>query len=60
MELDNLKSDFKNKNFIWSCILHKGSGKNALKTSIDSDIIKNLIENHYKFNEINLFKVSAS
>lgn len=55
VELDNLKSDFKNNNFIWSCILHKGSGKNALKTSIDSDIIKNLIENHYKFNEINLF-----
>jgi DNA (cytosine-5)-methyltransferase 1 len=55
VELDNLNSDFKKNEFIWSCLVHKGSGKNALKTSIDVDIIKILIENHNKFNEISIF-----
>jgi len=55
VELDNLKSDFKNNNFVWSCLLHKGSGKKAFKTTIDTSLIKNLIENHNKFNEISIF-----
>lgn len=33
VELNNKASNFKNGNLKWSCVLHQGSGKNALKCS---------------------------
>ena len=36
VELDNIDSDFENSTFVWRCLLHKGSGKKALKTRFDN------------------------
>lgn len=36
VELNNLESDFKKKRFRWSTVIHQGSGKNALRFSIDA------------------------
>ena len=55
VELDNITSDFENSKFIWRCLLHKGSGKNALKTQFDNARFYSLISNHKCFNEINQF-----
>jgi DNA (cytosine-5)-methyltransferase 1 len=55
VELDNITSDFDNSIFIWRCLLHKGSGKKALKTSFDNSKLGTLISNHKSYDEINEF-----
>ena len=55
VELDNLESDFENENIIWNCYLHKGSGKNAVKTKfLNNDLIK-YIKNMKHINKLNNF-----
>lgn len=36
VELSNVDSDFRRGDVVWSCILHQGSGKNALKCRSDA------------------------
>ena len=55
VELDNINSDFDNSKFIWRCIIHKGSGKNALKTEFNNSKFYSIISKHKCFNEINNF-----
>jgi DNA (cytosine-5)-methyltransferase 1 len=53
VELDNITSDFENSVFKWRCILHKGSGKNALKTQLSNTIVYPLISSQSTFQEMN-------
>lgn len=55
VELDNITSDFENSSFTWRCLLHKGSGKKALKVQFENDRFQKLISNHKSFNEVNAF-----
>ena len=55
VELDNITSDFENSTFKWRCLLHKGSGKKALKVQFENDRFRKLISNHKSFNEVNKF-----
>jgi DNA (cytosine-5)-methyltransferase 1 len=55
VELDNITSDFENSKFVWRCLLHKGSGKTALKTKFKNSRFLSLISNHKSFTEINMF-----
>jgi DNA (cytosine-5)-methyltransferase 1 len=55
VELDNITSDFDNSSFKWRCLLHKGSGKKALKVQFENDRFRKLISNHKSFNEVNAF-----
>ncbi len=55
VELDNITSNFENSQFVWRCMLHKGSGKNALKTQFDNSKVYPIISKHKSFNEINKF-----
>jgi DNA (cytosine-5)-methyltransferase 1 len=55
VELDNITSDFDNSVFQWRCLLHKGSGKKALKVQFENDRFQKLISNHKSFNEVNAF-----
>ena len=55
VELDNVTSDFEKSEFNWRCVLHKGSGKTALKTQFDNDKLRAIISNHKLFNKINEF-----
>lgn len=55
VELDNITSDFDKSEFTWRCLLHKGSGKTALKTKFDNDKFYALISSHKSFNAINTF-----
>jgi len=52
VELDNMSSDFENSKFIWSCSIHKGSGKQAIKTQYNNPKFINLINNHNKYNDM--------
>jgi DNA (cytosine-5)-methyltransferase 1 len=55
VELDNITSDFTHSKFIWRCLLHKGSGKKALKTPFENNKFSSLISNHKIFPELNAF-----
>jgi DNA (cytosine-5)-methyltransferase 1 len=55
VELDNITSDFENSTFVWRCLLHKGSGKSALKTEFDNSKLYGLISTHASFSEIQTF-----
>ena len=55
VELDNITSDFENSTYNWRCLLHKGSGKSALKTSFENKKFQTLISSHNAFAEINNF-----
>lgn len=55
VELDNIDSDFENSTFVWRCLLHKGSGKKALKTRFDNEKFHAIISKHKSFKEINKF-----
>jgi hypothetical protein len=55
IELDNVMSDFENLNFVWRCVIHKGSGKNACSTVYSNSNLIPIICNHVHFNEINDF-----
>ena len=55
VELDNITSDFENSKFTWRCLLHKGSGKNALKTSFENSRFCDIISTHKSFEEVNSF-----
>ena len=55
VELDNIDSDFENSTFVWRCLLHKGSGKKALKTRFDNKKFHAIISKHKSFKEINKF-----
>lgn len=52
VELDNMESDFENEQFKWSCYLHKGSGKNAVKSKISNSEIVQYIENHNDYSKM--------
>ena len=62
IELDNTKSNLKDKinnknietlDIIWTCSLHKGSGKGALKFEIENDIIVPILDDSL-IKEINI------
>lgn len=55
VELDNITSDFVNSKFTWRCLLHKGSGKNALKTSFENSRFCDIISTHKSFEDVNTF-----
>jgi hypothetical protein len=55
IELDNVMSDFENLKFVWRCVIHKGSGKNACSTVYSNTNLIPIICNHALFNEINDF-----
>ena len=55
VELDNITSDFENSKFTWRCLLHKGSGKNALKTSFENSRFCDIISTHKSFEDVNTF-----
>ena len=55
VELDNITSDFENSKFTWRCLLHKGSGKNALKTSFENSRFCDIISTHKSFEDVNSF-----
>lgn len=59
VELDNITSDFENSKYYWRCVLHKGSGKNALSVQFDNNKLKAIICHHKLFNEVNDFIYSA-
>lgn len=52
VELDNMESEFENEQFKWSCYLHKGSGKNAVKSKISNSQIVQYIENHKDYTKM--------
>ena len=52
VELDNTSSDFNKERFVWSCILHKGSGKTAKNTSLTTSEIFGIINSHKNFKHI--------
>ena len=52
VELDNTKSNFDNEEFIWESILHKGAGKNAKNTKMNTKDIENMIKSHNKFTQV--------
>jgi DNA (cytosine-5)-methyltransferase 1 len=55
IELDNVMSNFENLNFVWRCVIHRGSGKNACSTVYSNSNLIPIICNHIHFNEINDF-----
>lgn len=55
VELDNITSDFDNSTFVWRCLLHKGSGKTALKTAFDNSKLYGLISSYASFSEIQTY-----
>ena len=55
IELDNTTSEFEKLNFVWRCVIHKGSGKNARKTVYSNKNLIPIISNHRLFGEINDF-----
>lgn len=55
VELDNLESDFKNNDFRWRCLLHKGSGPKALKTAFSNTQLHAYIATHKHFKELTQF-----
>lgn len=55
VELDNITSDFENSKYRWRCLLHKGSGKNALYTTFENDKLCDILSNDVYFKEINTF-----
>ena len=52
VELDNIESEFENEHFRWSCYIHKGSGKNAVKSKISNSKIIPYIENHKDYSKM--------
>ena len=55
VELDNITSDFEQSTYNWRCLLHKGSGKNALKTVVDNNILYPILSRHKSFDTITKF-----
>lgn len=55
VELDNITSNFDKSEYIWRCVLHKGSGKNALCVQFNNHKLHALICNHTLFNTITNF-----
>jgi len=55
VELSNVTSDFENNVFQWNCILHKGSGKKALKTQFENTPLVPILSAHKHYTEINKF-----
>jgi DNA (cytosine-5)-methyltransferase 1 len=55
VELDNITSDFDKSQYIWRCVLHKGSGKHALSVQFDNNKLVPLICNHKLFEELTNF-----
>lgn len=52
VELDNMGSDFEKCTFIWSCVLHKGAGKNAKRTTLETSEIEDMIKGHQNYTNI--------
>ena len=55
VELDNTKSNFDNELFIWESILHKGAGKNAKNTKMNTKEVENIAKSHKKFTQVKKF-----
>ncbi len=45
VELNNYASDFNNKEMIWSCILHHGSGQKAVKYPVEQHSLETAFQN---------------
>ncbi len=45
-------SDFEKCTFIWSCFLHKGAGKNAKRTTLETSEIEDMIKGHQNYTNI--------
>jgi hypothetical protein len=55
VELDNITSNFEKSQYIWRCVLHKGSGKNALSVEFNNHKLHALICNHTLFKNVTNF-----
>ena len=55
VELDNITSDFDKSNYVWRCVLHKGSGKTALSVQFNNNKLLPIISSHKLFEKINDF-----
>lgn len=49
VDLTNLESDFNNDQFIWSCILHQGTGKNAFRGEVRQQNVESLFKDVKNF-----------